>query len=97
MLCLVCWAHRQQDAHLEDIEAAVTRLGRVGLTIHEELATQGNMLDELDEDVDTTHSRLRATQKKVPLLVHIQCLCMISVCALCDQLAGRNTAGCRLR
>jgi hypothetical protein len=23
------------------------------------------MLDELEEDVDTTHSRLRATQKKV--------------------------------
>jgi hypothetical protein len=23
------------------------------------------MLDELDEDVDTTHSRLKATQKKV--------------------------------
>jgi chromosome segregation ATPase len=56
---------RQQDAHLEDIEAAVTRLGRVGLTIHEELASQGQMLDELEEDVDTTHSRLRATQKKV--------------------------------
>jgi hypothetical protein len=56
---------RQQDAHLEDIEAAVTRLGRVGLTIHEELSSQGQMLDELEEDVDTTHSRLRATQKKV--------------------------------
>lgn len=56
---------RQQDEHLEDIEAAVSRLGRVGLTIHEELTTQGHMLDELDEDVDTTHSRLRATQKKV--------------------------------
>jgi hypothetical protein len=56
---------RQQDAQLEDIEAAVTRLGRVGLTIHEELASQGQMLDELEEDVDTTHSRLRATQKKV--------------------------------
>jgi hypothetical protein len=26
---------------------------------------QGQMLDELDEEVDTTHSRLRATQKKV--------------------------------
>lgn len=26
---------------------------------------QGRMLDELDEDVDTTHSRLKATQKKV--------------------------------
>jgi hypothetical protein len=31
---------------------------------------QGRMLDELDEDVDTTHSRLRATQKKV------HCCCM---------------------
>lgn len=61
-LCLPC---RQQDAQLEDIEAAVTRLGRVGLTIHEELESQGQMLDELEEDVDTTHSRLRATQKKV--------------------------------
>ena len=57
--------HRQQDEQLEDIEQAVTRLGRVGLTIHEELETQGRMLDELDEDVDTTHSRLKATQKKV--------------------------------
>eukprot|EP00878_Enallax_costatus_P008417 GHUV01008798.1.p1 GENE.GHUV01008798.1~~GHUV01008798.1.p1 ORF type:complete len:226 (+),score=54.80 GHUV01008798.1:292-969(+) len=56
---------KQQDAHLDDIEAAVTRLGRVGLTIHEELESQGNMLDELEEDVDTTHSRLRATQKKI--------------------------------
>ncbi|WIA35216.1 hypothetical protein OEZ86_003679 [Tetradesmus obliquus] len=61
---LVC-SCRHQDAQLEDIEAAVTRLGRVGLTIHEELASQGQMLDELGEDVDTTHSRLRATQKKV--------------------------------
>lgn len=56
---------KHQDAQLEDIEAAVTRLGRVGLTIHEELASQGQMLDELGEDVDITHSRLRATQKKV--------------------------------
>lgn len=32
-------------------------------------ALQGRMLDELDEDVDTTHSRLRATQKKVGLLL----------------------------
>lgn len=43
----------------------MTRLGRVGLTIHEELESQGQMLDELDEDVDTTTTRLKATQKKV--------------------------------
>lgn len=35
---------RQQDEHLEDIEAAVSRLGRVGLTIHEELTTQVSAL-----------------------------------------------------
>ncbi len=57
--------HRQQDEQLEDIEQAVTRLGRVGLTIHEELESQGRMLEELEEDVDTTSSRLKATQKKV--------------------------------
>jgi len=37
---LVLYVCRQQDEHLEDIEAAVSRLGRVGLTIHEELTTQ---------------------------------------------------------
>lgn len=31
---------RQQDEQLEDIESAVSRLGRVGLTIHEELKSQ---------------------------------------------------------
>jgi hypothetical protein len=31
---------RQQDEQLGDIEQAVSRLGRVGLTIHEELQSQ---------------------------------------------------------
>lgn len=164
---------RQQDAELEDIEQAVTRLGRVGLTIHEELESQvgcavlyalcvlcavlwsgaacacawsgavrvcrvparlstlkssitittnttaaatiidiitqstpssyqqhpinniqsttpnqhqqGRILDELDEDVDTTHSRLRATQKKVCALCGrcsraCVCVCLLAWC-----------------
>jgi hypothetical protein len=133
---------KTQDQHLEDIEQAVTRLGRVGLDIHkvrwrwrgaagggllagpgpspgsglawlveaaqlglacpqagqaahwqrrtrrtrrtrspahplaharrahahpppQELEQQGQLLDELDEDIDTTHSRLKAAQKKM--------------------------------
>lgn len=56
---------RQQDAQLDDIEQAVTRLGRVGLDIHEELGNQEKMLDEFNEDVDTTHTRLKAAQKKM--------------------------------
>lgn len=52
------------------------------------------MLDELDEDVDTTHSRLRATQKKVRLM---------GACRKCRRAAGvawvvgrgaLHTAGC---
>lgn len=31
----------------------------------QELEHQGQLLDELDEDIDTTHSRLKAAQKKM--------------------------------
>lgn len=43
----------------------VERLGQVGLTIHEELSTQQHMLDDLEEDIDVTHNRMRAAQKKI--------------------------------
>jgi len=56
---------KEQDQHLDDIEQAVTRLGRMGMTIHEELESQNQLLGELEEDVDTVSSRLKATQKKM--------------------------------
>ena len=61
---------------------------------HTFVIVQGRMLDELDEDVDTTHSRLRATQKKVRLM---------GACRKCRRAAGvawvvgrgaLHTAGC---
>ena len=41
----------------------VTRIGQVGLQIHEELEQQGGMLDELD--IEGTSTRLQAAQKKI--------------------------------
>lgn len=55
----------RQDAQLDDLGAAVSRIGEVGLAIHGELHAQGEMLDSLSEDVDTTSARLAAAQAKV--------------------------------
>ena len=37
----------------------------IALTVNEELGLQVRLLDELDEDVDVSHSRLRAAQKRL--------------------------------
>lgn len=62
---------RRQDADLDDMEKAVGRIGIVGKTIHEELTVQHKMLDELDEDMDTTASKLKAAQKKMDKVMKI--------------------------
>ncbi|MEW5319549.1 MAG: hypothetical protein WDW38_010694 [Sanguina aurantia] len=63
--CCAVACCRQQDEDLTDIEEAVVRIGRVGRQIGEELEDQGRLIDELDSDVDTTTSRLKAAQKKI--------------------------------
>lgn len=60
---------RQQDDQLEDIEAAAARIARVGKEIGQELEHQEKLLNELDEDVDTTQSRLRAAGKKMQEII----------------------------
>lgn len=44
-------------------------MGNVGLTIGEELDAQGKMLDELDEDVEGTTTRLAAAQRKLTQVI----------------------------
>ena len=56
---------QRQDVDLDDISASISRIGQVGLTIGEELETQGKMLDELEQDVEGTKSRLQAAQRKM--------------------------------
>ena len=56
---------RKQDEDLDDISASISRIGRVGLTIGEELATQSKMLEDLEEDVDGVNARLQAAERKM--------------------------------
>ena len=56
---------RRQDEDLDDISASISRIGQVGLTIGEELASQSKMLEELDEEVDGVQARLKAAELKM--------------------------------
>ncbi|KAK9816760.1 hypothetical protein WJX72_004804 [[Myrmecia] bisecta] len=56
---------RQQDDELDHLGEHVARIGHIGLQIHEELEQQGDLLDELDEDVEGTQTRLAQAQKKM--------------------------------
>lgn len=56
---------KEQDDELEDISTSLQRIGQYGLQIGEELQNQEYMLNELDEDMNTTQARLNAVQKKM--------------------------------
>ncbi|CAL5219033.1 g792 [Coccomyxa viridis] len=56
---------RQQDDELDQLGQHVERLGGLGREIHGELESQSRMLDDLDEEVEGTHHRLAAAQKKM--------------------------------
>lgn len=56
---------RQQDEELEDMEKSITNTKHIALTIGEEVTLHTRLLEELDEDVDSTQSRLKAASKRV--------------------------------
>mmetsp|Transcript_2199 Transcript_2199/g.4974 ORF Transcript_2199/g.4974 Transcript_2199/m.4974 type:complete len:255 (-) Transcript_2199:71-835(-) len=60
---------REQDSELDELGGAVRRLGDVGLTIGRELEEQQVMLEELEEDVETTRGKLKAAQRKMEKLL----------------------------
>lgn len=57
--------HRQQDEQLDELGEHVSRIGRMGKHIHDELQHQTVLLDGLEEDLEGTQSRLAAAQRKV--------------------------------
>ncbi|KAL3163203.1 hypothetical protein ABBQ32_009606 [Trebouxia sp. C0010 RCD-2024] len=56
---------RRQDEDLDQLGNHVQRIGHMGLQIHDELQGQNVLLEQLDEDVEGTTSRLAAAQKKI--------------------------------
>lgn len=60
---------KKQDNDLDDVEAAVIRIARTNRVISTEVDDQGRLLDELDGDIDSTTSRLKAAQKKMQEII----------------------------
>ncbi|KAK9802065.1 hypothetical protein WJX73_009954 [Symbiochloris irregularis] len=60
---------RQQDDSLDLLGQGVNRIGQMGLQMRDELSLQDRMLEDLDTDMEGTHSRLQAAQKKVDHLL----------------------------
>lgn len=56
---------REQDEGLDDLSASLTHVGHVGVSIHEELSLQGQLMEKFSEDTDGTASRLDVVQKKL--------------------------------
>ncbi|KAL5698350.1 Syntaxin-61 [Ranunculus cassubicifolius] len=60
---------RQQDNELDVLSESVTRIGDVGLTIHEELSVQEKIMSELELDTESTSNRLDFVQKKIAVVM----------------------------
>ncbi|CAM6034877.1 unnamed protein product [Sphagnum compactum] len=59
---------KEQDEDLDDLSETIMRLGGVGLTIHEELSSQGRLIDELGNDMDNTATRFDFIQKHISMV-----------------------------
>ncbi|KAB5551650.1 hypothetical protein DKX38_008961 [Salix brachista] len=72
---LICIKNAEQDEGLEKLEETVTSTKHIALAVNEELTLHTKLLDDLDEHVDVTNSRLQ-----VCFLVFTLAVLMIDLC-----------------
>eukprot|EP01052_Picozoa_sp_SAG31_P001036 SAG31_NODE_33_length_32018_cov_69.763088_20_plen_243_part_00 len=81
---------KQQDLVLDDVMAATKRIGKMGELLSIEIGHQGQLINEVTEDVDSTSYKLKSTQKKLEKLLQSQSenrlMCM--VCMLIGAFIG---------
>lgn len=68
---------RQQDETLDELDAAVTRVGHMAGNIHEEIGTQNKMLDEMDEDLANAEEQLGMVMGKLGKLLKTKDKCQL--------------------
>lgn len=56
---------REQDDELDHLDRAVGTTRHIALQINEETELQNSLLDDLGDEVDVTHTRLRSAQKRL--------------------------------
>ncbi|XAR67412.1 hypothetical protein NMG60_11002163 [Bertholletia excelsa] len=59
---------KEQDEGLEKLEETVTNTKHIALAVNEELSLHTRLIDDLDQHVDVTDSRLWRVQKKLAIL-----------------------------
>lgn len=70
---------QQQDETLEDLDMAVTRVGYMAETIHEEIDTQNVMLSSLEEDLADAEEQLGVVMGKLAKLLKTKSKCQIGL------------------
>ncbi|KAG4166491.1 hypothetical protein ERO13_A13G135800v2 [Gossypium hirsutum] len=73
---------KEQDEGLEKLEETVTSTKHIALAVNEELDLHTRLIDDLDQHVDVTDSRLRRVQKNLAILNKrtkggCSCMCML--------------------
>eukprot|EP00252_Welwitschia_mirabilis_P005096 TRINITY_DN1550_c0_g1_i1.p1 TRINITY_DN1550_c0_g1~~TRINITY_DN1550_c0_g1_i1.p1 ORF type:complete len:233 (+),score=45.98 TRINITY_DN1550_c0_g1_i1:182-880(+) len=73
---------KEQDGGLEKLEETVTSTKHIALTINEELDLQTRLLDNFDEDVNLTASRLQRVQRRLAIISKkaksgCSCMCLL--------------------
>ncbi|XP_009625654.1 syntaxin-51-like isoform X1 [Nicotiana tomentosiformis] len=73
---------KEQDEGLEKLEETVISTKHIALAVNEELGLQTRLIDDLDEHVDVTDSRLQRVGRKLAILNKrskggCSCMCML--------------------
>ncbi|CAN1340076.1 SYP51 [Linum perenne] len=82
ILKLIYLFETEQDEGLEKLEETVISTKHIALAVNEELDLHTRLIDDLDEHVDVTDSRLRRVQKQLGVLNKrtkggCTCMCML--------------------
>ncbi|DBB14280.1 TPA: hypothetical protein ACH3X3_001218 [Trebouxia sp. C0006] len=56
---------QEQDLNLAQMEQSVASTRHLALTINEELHVQERLLEDFEEEVDVSHNKVRAAQKRI--------------------------------
>ncbi len=70
---------QQQDETLEDLDLAVTRVGYMAETIHEEIESQNKMLTDLEDDLADAEEQLGMVMGKLAKLLKTKSRCQIGL------------------
>ena len=61
---------KQQDSTISMLASSVERVQGMARMVNEELAAQNTMIEEIDEEVDRTDSKIKSLQGKLKLLAN---------------------------